>query len=366
MNQGNYKDLSENDQKILDSIKVSRVFLPILIGIGVVLYLLWKQFDPEEFAKINWTTHTLAWILIAIGFVMVKHLSYAYRLYVLSKKQFSFLKCIQLIFIWEFSTAITPTAVGGSAVAFFVLSQEKLPVAKTATIVLYTAVLDTFFFVFTIPVLYLFIGPEMIRADMHSINDLGGWGTTFLAAYLFMASYGLLFYYGLFVNPVQIRRLLVWVTSIKWLRRFRKKAFDLGTDMIMASKELKRQNFFLHFKASLATFIAWSSRFLILTAVIIAIVDTTDLSFNNIFLLFSRLESMFVIMLLSPTPGGAGLAEIVFGGFLKDLVPTGIALIIAFIWRLISYYFYLIAGAIIIPSWLTKILRKRQNPAAKS
>lgn len=366
MNQGNYKDISESDQKILDSIKVSRVFLPVLLGIGVVMYLLWKQFDPEEFAKINWTSHTLIWILVSIAFVVIKHLSYAYRLFVLSKKQFSFLKCIQLIFIWEFSTAITPTAVGGSAVAFFVLSQEKLPVAKTATIILYTAVLDTFYFVLTIPILYLLVGPEMIRPDLHSINDIGGWGTTFIAAYLFMLSYGTLFYYGLFINPVQIRRLMVWVTSFKWLRKFRKKAFDLGTDMIMASKELKRQNFFFHFKACIATVSAWSCRFLILTAVIIAIVDTTDLSFDSIFLLFSRLESMFVIMLLSPTPGGAGLAEIVFGGFLKDFVPVGIALIIAFIWRLISYYFYLIAGAIIIPSWFTNILKNRQRAATKS
>ncbi len=353
------KNFTEKDKEVLNSIKLSKAILPVLLGVVVVLYLLWQQFEPEEFAKISWTFHTLIWICISIGFVIIKHLAYAYRLFIVAEKQFSFLKCIQLIFIWEFSSAISPTAVGGSAVAFFVLSQEKLSMAKTATIVLYTVVLDTLFFIISVPILYILIGPEMIRPELVGLNDFSGWGTTFIGAYLFMAAYGLFFYYGLFINPKQIRRILVWFTSLKWFRKYRTKAFQLGTEMILASKELKKQSVRFHLTSFVATLVAWSSRFLILVALIIAIVHTTELSFSNIITMFARLESMFVIMLLSPTPGGAGLAEFVFGGFLKDYVPRGISLIIAFMWRLISYYSYLIAGAIIIPSWISRILKKR-------
>lgn len=363
MNKDIQKEFTEKDKEALNSIKLSKAIFPVLLGIIVVMYLLWKQFDPAEFAKINWTFHTFIWICISIGFVIIKHLSYAYRLYVISEKQFSFLKCIQLIFIWEFSSAVTPTAVGGSAVAFFVLSQEKLPVAKTATIVLYTVVLDTLFFILSVPLLYVFIGSEMIRPELVGLNDFSGWGTTFIGAYIFMAAYGLFFYYGLFIRPRQIRRILVWFTSLAWFRKYRKRAFELGTEMIMASGELKRQSVRFHLSAFVSTLMAWCSRFLILVALIIAIVDSTSVTFSNIFTMFARLESMFVIMLLSPTPGGAGLAEFVFGGFLKDYVPKGISLIIAFIWRLISYYSYLIAGAIIIPSWISKILKKRNKKA---
>jgi glycosyltransferase 2 family protein len=358
-------EFSKRDQEVLHSIRLSKVVFPILLGIGVVLYLLWKQFDPEEFAKINWTLHTLLWILVAVGFVVVRHLAYAYRLYIISNKNFTYLKCIQLIFIWEFSSAISPTAVGGSAVAFFILSQEKLPVAKTATIVLYTVVLDTLFFVSTVPILYVCVGPEMIRPEMTALSDFGGWGGTFFAAYLFMATYGFFFYYGLFINPVGMRRLMVWFTSNRLFRKYRNKAFHLGTEMVVASKELKRESIRFHLSAFFSTFLAWSSRFLILTSVIIAIVHTTSLEFTNIFTLFARLEAMFVIMLLSPTPGGAGLAEFVFGGFLKDYVPKGIALVVAFIWRLISYYSSLIAGAIIIPSWIGKIIADRKRKVEK-
>jgi len=68
---------------------------------------------------------------------------------------------------------------------------------------------------------------------------------------------------------------------------------------------------------------------------------------------------MFMTIMFSPSPGGAGIIELVFGGFLSDYVPKGISLIVATIWRLVTYYSYLIAGVIIVPNWLNKILRDR-------
>ena len=67
-----------------------------------------------------------------------------------------------------------PTSVGGSAVALFVLAQEKLSAAKTATIVIYSAVLDTLFFVSTLLVLYLVFGWVMIRPDLADGNVARG------------------------------------------------------------------------------------------------------------------------------------------------------------------------------------------------
>ena len=145
-------DFSEEQQEVLDSIRVSRIIFPILIGIGVVLYLLWQQFDPVAFAKISWSRHTLFWLALAILLVITRHLAYATRLKILSDGAFSWRKCIELIFIWEFSSAVSPTSIGGTAVALFVLAQEKLSTAKTTTLVIYTAILDTIFFVGTLPI----------------------------------------------------------------------------------------------------------------------------------------------------------------------------------------------------------------------
>jgi uncharacterized protein (TIRG00374 family) len=72
------------------------------------------------------------------------------------------------------------------------------------------------------------------------------------------------------------------------------------------------------------------------------------------FLLFARQLVISNMLLLSPTPGGSGIAEVLFKTYLGDFIPIGgaITIILALIWRLISYYPYLIAGAIIVPRWL--------------
>lgn len=355
------EQFTEEQQEVLNSIRISRIIIPVLIGIAAVFYMLLRQFDPKEFATIDWTSHTWFWISITIVLLIIRHIAYATRLRILSEGVFSWKKCIELIFIWEFSSAVSPTSVGGSAVAFFVLAQEKLSTAKTATIVLYTIVLDSIFFIGTLPLLYACFGNTMIRPNVTSLSDIGGWGYYFLIAYIVMATYGSIFYYGLFINPVQLKRFLVGFTRIKWLRKYRAKAIALGDDMMVASKALKQHDYKFHIQAFLATATAWSCRFLLLNCLIIAFIHTIPTDFWTQFQLYARLETMFVIIAFSPTPGGAGFVEILFGGFLSDYVanPT-YATVISTIWRLLTYYSYLLAGAIIIPNWIRTVLNQRR------
>lgn len=362
MEQGTVEKFTDEQQEVLNSIRVSRIILPVLIGIAAVGYLLWRHFDPEEFASINWTTHTLIWILAAVALAVIRHLAYAYRLKILSDGVFGWKKSIELIFIWEFSSAVSPTSLGGSAVAFFILAQEKLSAAKTATIVLYTIVLDSVFLLGTLPILFLLFGSSIMRPGAGDFAEAGAWGYYFLAAYLIMALYSLIFYYGIFINPQQIRRFLGGITRIGFFKRFHRKAIALGNDMITASAELRRQSFSYHLSAFISTAIAWVTRFALLNCLIIAFIPTVPTDFWTQFELYSRLETMFFIIAFSPTPGGAGLIDVLFRGFLTDYVtsPT-IATTISTIWRLISYYIYLFAGVIIIPNWIRHILNERRK-----
>ena len=136
---------------------------------------------------------------------------------------------------------------------------------------------------------------------------------------------------------------------------------EIGNDMILASKEMKSKNWIFHAKAFLGTFFAWTFRFFILGCMIIAFTPIS-LDFMTQFGLYARLEAMFVILAFSPTPGGAGIVEVLFGGFLSDYVSDKTsALVIAFSWRLITYYSYLLAGALIIPNWIRKIINNRKR-----
>lgn len=353
---------TDEQNKVLRSIRTSRIILPILIGISVVVYLFLKEFTLEEFNLIRWTSHAWFWIGISILLLIIRHISYATRLRILSEGEFTWRKCIELIFIWEFSSAVTPTSVGGSAVAFFVLSQEKLSAAKTATIVLYTVVLDTIFFVGTLPVLLFFIGPKMIRPELTSWATIDVWGYYFLLAYVLMATYGFVFFYGLFINPIQLKRFLVGVTMIKFMRKFRNKAVALGNEMVIASFEMKRKKWTFHLGAFGATAGAWSCRFLLLSCLIIALGNGVSTDFFTQFSLYGRLQTMFIVIAFSPTPGGAGFVEGMFNPFVADFVKSATtATIIATIWRVMTYYSYLLIGVVIIPNWIQQRFNERKN-----
>lgn len=342
------------------SVRTSRIILPILIGLGVVGYLFYQQFDLEEWNAIQWTTHTLIWVALSLLLLVIRHLAYAMRLYILSDQDFTYRKCIELIFIWEFSSAVSPTSVGGSAVALFVLSQEKLSAGRTAALVLYTVVLDSAFFVFTLPVLLALVGPMMIRPGAESLADLSGWGITFMVAYVVMAIYALFIFWGLFISPASIRKLLSVIARWRVLRRFRKTIVNMGGDIVLASKVMRSKPFSWHASAFLSTSIAWSFRFLLLSCLFIAFTDVGRDLFTQT-ALFGRLESMFVIIAFSPTPGGAGFVETLFNDFLDDFVDGNMtsALLIATLWRGFTYYAYLLAGVVIIPNWIRSVIARR-------
>ncbi len=349
---------AEQDE-MLRSIRVSRIILPILIGVGVVGYMFWSQFNYEEFSKVSWTTHTTIWVGLALFLLFVRHMAYATRLRILSEKAFTWKKCIELIFIWEFSSAVSPTSVGGSAAALFVLSQERLSTAKTTTIVLYSAVQDAIFFLFTLFGFYLLFGMDMIRPE-------GTTGMTvrsiFLSAYAFVFVYGALFFYGLFIKPSIVKTVLVFFTRIKWLKRFRFEMEKLGDDVIIASKEMRQKDWTFHIGSFLSTSTAWLCRFGLLSCLIIALKPGIIDSFMGEMRLLARLESMFVIMAASPTPGAVGVAEYAFFRFVRDYIPEqGLALIVASGWRFMTYYLYLLMGTIVIPNWIRNLMNERKR-----
>ncbi len=345
----------------LSAIKINRIAWPIAIGLVVVSYLLWKQFDIEEFKNVNWDVWTFSWILLGIGFYVIRHLSYAYRLMGLSDGKFAWKKAIELIFIWEFATAVSPTSLGGSAVALVLLAQEKIKAAKTVTIVLYSVVLDTFFFLATLPVLVFLLGFNVIRPGMRSLYDIDGYGITFLAVFLAMAVYGFIFFYGLFYRPDHIKNLLLYLSGIKFLSRFKASLERTAHDIVKSSKKLKKKSVKYHLQAILSTFSAWFFKFALMACLIYGLVKTVVPHIETSALIYGRYETMFAITMFSPTPGGSGLAEFLFGGFYSDMVPISLAVIIALCWRMISYYSYLFIGVVIVPAWIKSVVRKRSK-----
>jgi len=345
-------------RKILSSIDLTKAYIPVFLGIGVVVYLFFRQFDPEEFAKISWDGHAFFFLFLAVVFLVLRIVLFAVRLMVLSEGSFSFLKTVQLTFIWMFSSAVSPTNVGGSAVALFIISQEKIGAAKATAIVIYTIVLDTLFFLIGVPFWYLVFGTEILGPGK---DAFGGWTITLLSAYVVMFLYGAFFSYGLFVKPQALRALSRSLGNIRFLKRYQSKLLQLGDDIVITSKALVQKGWLFHLKAILTTIGTWCFRFFLIISLIMGITNTIPVEPMAIMAVFAKIQAMFVMMILTPTPGGAGLAEIMFGSMLSDYVPSGVSLVVATIWRLLAYYFFLLMGVVIIPPWLKGILRRKRG-----
>lgn len=334
--------------------------LPILLGLTGVAYLFYQQFDAEKFREIEWSGWAFAWIGLALLLLLARHFVFAYRLKVLTGGNFfSWRKCLELIVLWEFSSALTPTSKGGPFVMMFVLTKEKLSAGRTAAAVFYTMICDAGFFVIVLPILLAVYGPPMLYPGMKSYADQNLASGVLLGTYVMMLCYWLFLVFFVFVRPQWAKKVMFGLARLTWLKRFAPKLTRLGEEFALAATELRKQNAWYHVRVMLCAIAAWTSKFLMINCLIIGIVPSTPIDGGTQAFIYARLVAMFIIMAFSPTPGGAGLAEIALAGFISDYVPQGIGLVVALLWRGMAYYGYLIAGALVVPGWVAARLGKR-------
>ena len=339
--------------KVRELFTPKKIAIPIVIGLIVTFYMLWSNTNWDEFSKVNWGWASLFWMFVALLMMAIRDLAYMYRIRVLTDKLISWRNSFDVIMLWEFASAITPSIVGGTGVALFILNKEGLNAGKSTALVMITALLDELFYIITVPVVLLFIGTQYLFPIELQKEVLGftlSAKGVFIIGYCFILMLTLIITLGVFVNPNFIKRALIKVFSISWLKRWKKNVEQLGEDLIQTSKELKGKPAMFWLKAFAATMFSWTARFWVVNFLLLAFTPVADH-----LLVYGRQLVMWVIMLISPTPGGAGVAEFAFQGFLADFTPIGLAGLLAVLWRLLSYYPYLFIGAIILPKWLKKV-----------
>ncbi len=330
-----------------------KIAIPIIIGLIVAFYMLWSNTDWAEFKKVNWGFKTLGWMLIALLMMLIRDLAYMYRIRVLTDKQISWRNSFDVIMLWEFASAITPSVVGGAGVALYILNKEGLSAGKSTAIVMITALFDELFYILTVPLIIFFIGtqflfPIALQKEIFGITFSAK--GIFVGGYCFIFLLSLIIIFGVFISPKSIKMILIKLFNLKLLRKWQNKIEKLGDDLIQTSTELKGKSIWFWLKAFGATMFSWTARFWVVNFLILAFISVDDH-----LLIYGRQLVMWVIMLISPTPGGAGIAEFAFEGFLVDFIPIGLGGLLAVLWRLLSYYPYLFIGAIVLPKWLKKV-----------
>ncbi len=356
--------MQDNSGKIIKSIRPSRIILPIIIGIGFSGYMLYREYQPDSFDLLQLSLKTAFWIVVSFLLIVVRDLGYMYRIRLLSNKQLTWRKAFSIIMLWEFTSAITPSAVGGTSLAIFFLNKEGIRIGRSSAIVMVTSFLDELFFIIAFPIVLIFIGRSDIFAFGTKVMEHIPWYKNQFILFA-LTGYGLkLFYtviltYGLFVNPRGLKFLLLWIFKLPIIRKWRPGANESGSDLINSSNEFKSWPLKKWLQAFFATMLSWISRYWIVNTIIIAFFGFSFLNFDEHTLVFGKQLVMWIMMIISPTPGGSGFAEYVFKEFLAGIVPIGTGVALAFVWRSISYYPYLFIGGILVPRWIRKHFIKR-------
>ncbi len=304
----------------------------------------------ESLNEINWSGASYAWIAGAILFMVSRDFFYIIRIRLLTKKQLGWRAATYVILLWEFASALSPGVVGGAAVAMFILNRETIPFGKATAIVIITAFMDNLFFVLMIPLVFFFVhNSALFPPDESSSLILSWW---FWTGFAIIASVCLLLYITIFWYPKLATRFLLFVFRIPFLKRWRIVGAEWGKDIERASKEFKQEKRSYWLKVFGATFASWISRYLVINAILNAFLQLGFI--DNIKVLGKQLI-MWLFMLVSPTPGGSGVAEFAFGELLSSFSTSAILLAaLAILWRLISYFPYLFIGAILLPSWIRR------------
>lgn len=351
-------------RKILSLFRFRRIIIPVVIGLAVASYLLYDSFDKEVFSQVHLSWKSYLWLFCALLLMGVRDVSYMYRIRLLTDKQLSWRKSFDVIMLWEFASSVTPSVVGGSAVALFIVNKEGINMGKTTAIVMITALLDELFYIIMVPIVFILVGGSKLFIAAREIVIFGmtlGSKQIFIVGYLFILMLTSIIVYGVFINPRGFKWILLKVFKLPFLRKWRTKAQETGDEIIITSKEMKGKPFGFWFKAFFATFFSWTARFWVVNFLILAFV-----SVNDHFIIYARQLVMWVIMLISPTPGSSGVAEFAFSDFLGDFITPGLSPTLAILWRLFSYYPYLFIGAIILPYWIRRVYFKRKMIKFKS
>lgn len=337
-----------------------KIALPVIIGLGVIIWLFYREYKPGTWSLIDFNALTITGIVFAWIFMAGRDFGLTWRFRSMTDKQLSWRQSLKVTMLCEFSSAITPSAVGGSAVGMLFLNKEGIEMGRATTLMMTTIFLDELFFVIIGPIVMTLFPLDTLFSNFEMWGLHLRW--IFWLIYAGIALWTLLLYIGIFVKPHGVKRLLMSLFSFKILRRWLPAVTRLGDNMVTTSQDIRTRSARWWLRAFSATVTSWTSRFLIVNALMLAFTPM-----GNQLLILGRQFVLWVALMVCPTPGGSGMSEELFTNYYSDMFstdianPLSVAIIIALFWRIITYYVYLLIGIFLLPSFLSIAKNKTEK-----
>lgn len=325
-----------------------KVALPVLIGLGVAAWLLARDYSSIDVGSLQWGWRAWAGIGLALLFVVGRDFGLTWRFHTIASPSLSWKQSLRVDLMCAFTSAITPSAVGGSALAVFYLNAEGVKIGRGAALTLTTLFLDELFFVVFCPIIALLMPfDSLFGAAGEQSAFLQGIKIVFWLVYAGVVVYTALLYVGILWRPQLVARALRRLFALRLLRRWQGKGESMAANMEATSEWIKGCPASWWLNVLGATVLSWFSRYLIVNALFWGFVPG-----SSGLLVFARQFVVWVVLMVSPTPGSSGISEWMFTEYYGDLIGSAsTALVIALIWRAITYYLYLFVGIILAGSY---------------
>lgn len=330
-----------------------KILLPVAIGVGVVGVMFWHDAETGNFLdvlnNIKLDSRIVWCIVLGFLFMFGRDFGLTWRFRALTDRKLRWSQAWRVDMLCEFTNCITPSAVGGSSLGMVFLNSQGIEIGKATTLMLTTLFMDELFFVLSCPIMVLFTPASEIFASggdafTHGIKY------TFWCVYFIIALWTFILFVGIIWKPMWIHRVLNKVSTWRLLKRWSTQISGMGVNMVATSKELRQKRFGFWLEVFCGTALSWISRYLVVNALFFGFMPVDD---KYQWVILARQFVIWVVLMVSPTPGGAGLSEWLFSNYYGDLITSaGMALILAVLWRIITYYLYLFIGSVLVPIWI--------------
>ncbi len=345
----------------LSGITRRKIVIALIISLSVSAFLIARTFEPEAIRSLRWSWHFGLFAAMALAMMAVRHLAYMLRVWLVTGRVFSMRQSFEVVMMWEFASVATPSTVGGVAVAVFLLNKEGLNLGKSTASVMLITFLDNLFFVVSGLLMIGIVGSGRMFSfgdactntnEIPFLSAFGGVKYLFLAGVGFSLFLTLVLGWGILGNAGAVKKFLKGLFSLPLLRRWQHKAEEAGEELVLTSREFRSQPAGFWLLSFGATVIAWTMKYFVVNTVISAFAHLTGM---DQLVVLSRVLALWVIMLIPFTPGASGVAEVSFIALMCRFLPAGLGGTIAFLWRTITFYPYLILGSLFMPVWLRRV-----------
>ena len=224
-----------------------------------------------------------------------------------------------------------------------------------------TAMLDEAFYLLAVPLVFglsIWAGHPIFPAINEDLSLLD-WGLSSLfgVAYAFIASLTALMWFGLVLRPEKTHRFIQRLGASRPLERWGGRIKQWSTDLLEASQDIRHAPRSFWIQGFAATCASWTARFLTLNAVLL--IFYPHIAHGAV---LARQLVLWIVLSISPTPGSSGVAELGLPSFLGDLTGVGYMAGVVLIWRIMTYFIYLLAGVFVLPQWWVRTQKGNKRP----